>query len=114
LANSGSKQREEFKKGALLTDCYTRRAEMDGKTQAASRHIGNPQGAQGKVNRVGGHAGRPLHNQYLCDFDRASRTAQKLPSYCHASPSPKNGFLPSKKWGQQPERRAYHLSSVPK
>jgi hypothetical protein len=28
----------------LLTDCYTRRAEMDGKTktQAASRHIGDP------------------------------------------------------------------------
>jgi hypothetical protein len=54
LANSGSKRREEFKKGALLTDCYTRRAEMDGKTktQAASRHIGDPQGAQGKVNRA--------------------------------------------------------------
>jgi hypothetical protein len=33
LANSGSKQREEFKKSALLTDCYTRRAEMDGKTK---------------------------------------------------------------------------------
>jgi hypothetical protein len=40
-------------KGALLTDCYTRPAEMDGKTQAASRHIADSQGAQGKVNRVG-------------------------------------------------------------
>jgi hypothetical protein len=28
LANSGSKRREEFKKGALLTDRCTRRAEM--------------------------------------------------------------------------------------
>jgi len=65
-------------KSALLTDCYTRRAEMDGKTQAASRHIGDPQGAQGKVNRVGGPAGRTLHNWHLRELRTLAAPARRV------------------------------------
>jgi len=50
---------------------------MDGKTktQAASRHIGDPQGAQGKVNRacfLAAPSGRYVTNSYA-NLDGAAR-----------------------------------------
>src|SRR5216683_5118429 len=53
----------------LLTDCYTFRTEMDGKTKtrAASRHIGDPQGAARKSEPrvLLSRAQRTLRNQQL-------------------------------------------------
>src|SRR5713101_1236343 len=57
-------------------------------------------------------ARRTLHNQYLCDFDRASRTAQKLPSYRHAS-LPRKTVFAREKMGDSSSQNGERVISLP-